>query len=414
MKGTLLSEDLITFSTRLLLARQRGEIVHLAKEMNEIVEKAMEIEKNDGFGYRSEEQEAISATIKFTKKEIDNMSKTFKKQFILNGLVAHVLKRPSGKNGFCYEIRYRRNGYCILASSTNLQDAKEKFLKKTTAENISKYKISRDNILGVPTNFEAFTNYYFKKYRINKVAKKTYKNDLGRLKNNIFPALGSLEIKKITSSQCQDLIDEAMEQGLGRTAEGIYCLLSCIFKSAIAHDIIQKNPLALVDKPKYEPQSGTALTREEEKTVFQYVTEPDCRLYIAIALYAGLRPNELETVRIDNGMIHCKNSKQRTTKTATKKIPITPMLKPFIDEWNGFDIPPVPFLNKLRLVFSKALSKKHKLYDCRTTFYSRCKECGVNEYALHEFMGHSLGKIGNAYTDLSDAFLLKEGEKVRY
>lgn len=105
MKGTLLSEDLITFSTRLLLARQRGEIVHLAKEMNEIVEKAMKIEKNDDFGYRSEEQEAISATIKFTKKEIDNMSKTFKKQFILNGLVAHVLKRQSGKNGFCYEIR---------------------------------------------------------------------------------------------------------------------------------------------------------------------------------------------------------------------------------------------------------------------------------------------------------------------
>lgn len=73
MKGTLLSEDLITFSTRLLLARQRGEIVHLAKEMNEIVEKAMKIEKNDDFGYRSEEQEAISATIKFTKKEIDNI-----------------------------------------------------------------------------------------------------------------------------------------------------------------------------------------------------------------------------------------------------------------------------------------------------------------------------------------------------
>mgnify|MGYP002771269771 CR=1 FL=1 len=413
MKGSLLSEDLIAFSTKLLLARQRGEIVHLAKEMNEIVEKAMEIEKNGDFGYRSEEQEAISATIKFTKKEIDNMSKTFKKQFILNGLVAHVLKRPSGKNGFCYEIRYRRNGYCILACSTTLEKAKEKFLDKTKEENIWKYSTDPAKTLCVPTKFEDFTMYYFEKYRIHKVSENTYDNDLQRLKRNIFPVLGVRDIRKITSAQCQDLIDDIMNRGLGRTAEGVYNLLSCIFKSAIAHGVIQKNPLALVDKPKYDQQSGTALTREEEKTLFENLTDPVCRLFVAIALYAGLRPNELETVQIENGMIHCKNSKQRTQKTAKKRIPVTPMLKPFLEAWEGKDLPKRPTLNHLRCIFNNAISG-HILYDCRTTFYSRCKECGVNEYALSEFMGHSLGKIGNAYTDLSDDFLLREGEKVRY
>ena len=413
MKGSLLSEDLIAFSTKLLLARQRGEIVHLAKEMNEIVEKAMEIEKNGDFGYRSEEQEAISATIKFTKKEIDNMSKTFKKQFILNGLVAHVLKRPSGKNGFCYEIRYRRNGYCILACSTTLEKAKEKFLEKTKEENIWKYSTDPAKTLCVPTKFEDFTMYYFEKYRIHKVSENTYDNDLQRLKRNIFPVLGVRDIRKITSAQCQDLIDDIMNRGLGRTAEGVYNLLSCIFKSAIAHGVIQKNPLALVDKPKYDQQSGTALTREEEKTLLENLTDPVCRLFVAIALYAGLRPNELETVQIENGMIHCKNSKQRTQKTAKKRIPVTPMLKPFLEAWEGKDLPKRPTLNHLRCIFNNAISR-HILYDCRTTFYSRCKECGVNEYALSEFMGHSLGKIGNAYTDLSDDFLLREGEKVRY
>lgn len=413
MKGTLLSEDLIAFSTRLLLAKQRGEIVHLAKEMNEIVEKAMEIEKSGGFGYRSEEQEAISATIKFTKKEIDIMSKTFKKQFILNGLVAHVLKRPSGKNGYSYEIRYRRNGYCILASSTNLEQAKERFLEKTKEENIWKYSTDPSKTLSVPTKFENFTMYYFEKYRIYKVTESTYDNDVFRLKRNIFPVLGARDIRKITSSQCQDLLDGIMKQGLGRTAQGVYNLLSCIFKSAIAHGIIQKNPLVLVDKPKYEQQSGTALTREEEKTLFENLTDPVCRLYVAIAIYAGLRPNELETVRIEGGMIHCKNSKQRTAKMAKKRIPITPMLKPYLVAWEGKNLPKRPTLNHLRYIFNNAISG-HILYDCRTTFYSRCKECGVNEYALSEFMGHSLGKIGNAYTDLSDDFLLREGEKVRY
>lgn len=56
------------------------------------------------------------------------MATTFKKQFIANGLVAHVIKRKSGKNTFCYEIRYRSNGFCIFAAANDLNKAKAKFL----------------------------------------------------------------------------------------------------------------------------------------------------------------------------------------------------------------------------------------------------------------------------------------------
>ena len=42
------------------------------------------------------------------------------------------------------------------------------------------------------------------------------------------------------------------------------------------------------------------------------------------------------------------------------------------------------------------------------------KECGVADAARDEFVGHSLGALGNAYTDLSDEYLLKEGAKFKY
>ena len=76
---------------------------------------------------------SVSSIIKFTQQEIKYMSTTFKKVFIANGLAAHVIKKPSGKSSFKYEIRYRANGYSIIACSTDLRKAKEKFLEKNYA-----------------------------------------------------------------------------------------------------------------------------------------------------------------------------------------------------------------------------------------------------------------------------------------
>ena len=69
------------------------------------------------------------------------MDKTFKKEFIANGLASHILKRKKRVNAISFEIRYRRNGYNIYVCASTIDAAKEKFLQATLPENIEKYRM---------------------------------------------------------------------------------------------------------------------------------------------------------------------------------------------------------------------------------------------------------------------------------
>ena len=350
---------------------------------------------------------AVSSLLHFTYKEIKNMATTFKKVFIANGLAAHVIKKESGKNSYCYEIRYRANGYCIITSSTNLQKAKEKFLAKTTPTEINKYYVGKINKPEDCRTLKEFALFFFEKHRKEKVAAQTYKCDLNRINKYIFPAFGDMNIRQITPDKCQTLIEGIQAEGKGKTADEIYSLLSIIFKGAIAYGIITKSPLAIVQIQKHVYQHGVALSKDEEKLLLTRLIEPDFKIAAVIALYTGLRPNELETAQIKGDFIIAINSKRKNKKVEYKRIPIIDALRPYLK--NGIPVLPTPQLLRRRV---SAALPNHKLYDLRTTFYTRCDEYGVSQPARDEFVGHSGGALTNAYRDLSDEYLLKEARKL--
>ena len=340
--------------------------------------------------------------LKFTNKEINQMPKAFRKEFRVDGCTARIRKKPSGKSGYIYEIRYRRNGYDIGVSNKILEEAKRLFIEALKTAKISK------KITGVPKTFHSFSMYYFENFRIKKVTEKTYKTDLNRYKRYLQPYFEELPLIKITPKDCQDLIDELEEEGKGKTAVELFALLSVIFKMAIFHRLIEYNPLDIVMHTKHESQHGVALTKEEEKKLLMNTSDAILRNALALGLYTGMRPNEYKTAKIEGKFIVAVNSKRKNGKVEYKKIPITKMLKPYLKD--GIN---VPTEKRLRAAI-RAVLPDHKLYDLRTTFYTRCTECGVAEPAIKEFVGHSLGQLGNAYTDLSDEYLLVEGAKLLY
>ena len=340
--------------------------------------------------------------LKFTNKEINQMPKTFRKEFRADGCTARIRKKPSGKNGYIYEIRYRRNGYDVGVSNKNLEEAKRLFIEALKTAKVSK------KITGVPKTFHSFTMYYFENFRIKKVTEKTYKTDYNRYKKYLQPYFEEIPLVRITPKDCQDLMDDLEEEGKGKTAGELFALLSVIFKMAMRHRLIDYNPLDIVIHTKHESDHGVALTKEEEKKLLTNTNDVILRNALALGLYTGMRPNEYKTAKIEGKFIVAVNSKRKNGKVEYKKIPITSMLKPYLRD--GINMPTE---KRLRAAIRMVLPD-HKLYDLRTTFYTRCTECGVAEPAMKEFVGHSFGQLGNAYTDLSDEYLLEEGAKLLY
>lgn len=362
------------------------------------------LKKITGFDSRGQDNEEVFW--RFSAKELSLMPKTFRKEFRTQGCTAHVRKRRSGKNSWNYEIRYRRNGYNITASANNLDQAKHKFIEMLG----SAEKCVKNKERPIPSTFDKFANYFFEKFYKRKVGQSTFRVAMSNYKNHVAPHFGDMPLKQITADKCQELLDRLIDEDKVRTEENVFTMLNMIFKAAVKHGVMAHNPIDMVFHTKHEREHGKALSKDEERKLLEQTAGTPYQLMFAIGLYTGLRPNEYKTAYIDGDFIVANNSKRKNGKVELKKIPITPMLAPYLE---GVKELHFTRLEQIRHKFNGILPA-HKLYDLRTTFYTRCMECGVAEVAAKTFVGHALGGMADTYTDLSDEFLYTEGQKLKY
>ena len=378
-----------------------ADSITLAK-IKELTDVKAEVESNEAI----KESDGGSEMLVFSRKEIDSMPRTFRKQFRCKGITAHVHKRRSGKRNWNYEIRCQVNHQKINVSSNNLEEAKQKFIKRL--EEVESGKVQKIN--AVPTTFDKFANYFFDKFYKRKVGESTFRVAMSNYKNHVLPHFDDMPLKLITADKCQELLDRLIEEDKTRTEENVFTMLNMIFKAAEKHGVMAHNPIDMVFHTKHEREHGKALTKDEERLLLEKTAGTPYQKMFAIGLYTGLRPNEYKTAYIENGFIVANNSKRKNGKVELKKIPITPMLKPYLEGTTELHF---TRLEQIRHKFNGILPN-HKLYDLRTTFYTRCQECGVAEVATKTFVGHALGGMADTYTDLSDDFLKAEGEKFSY
>ena len=347
-----------------------------------------------------------SEIITFTKGEITKMDKTFKKHFILNGYIAHVTKRQSGKKGFYYQIRYRRNGYNVEASSVNLQEAKRKFLEKTKPENIGKYLVKK-----MKSGFNLLEE-IFEEWHAYKKGTVVDKEHL-RFKVNFMALPEELRQKPITQIRTVD-IDAVMKDVKPRKYEELRTLFNGIFKYAVASGIIQHNPVALIKFKRAERQTRDALPKHEIITFLERIKQPkydEIRQAMYLLYFFGLRPCEVDNdAHKEGNFLIARNRKRKNGKIEYKKIPIPTQAQGLID-WNK----PLTFQTQSKYAqdeLIKDLLGGKTGYYLRHTFSTVCQQY-VRPDIVDIWMGDSPQRlVGKVYTHFPDEFMCEQMQKV--
>lgn len=353
----------------------------------------------------ADNKKTVSTVIKFSKKEVDAMSKTFKKEFIANGLAARIIKRPSGKHGVYYEIRYRKNGYNITISNTDLKLAKKLFIEATklldSPEQMIKNKLKFCNIADE-----------WIKYKHGKIAEDTWKGYESLIRRYV---PDEIKNKSICDIHTKDL-DDVMQTYNPRMYEQMRTIYNGIFKYAKANGNITINPIDMIPFKRAERQNRDRISDEQIIDFLNNLKDPfyDRIRNFALAMYFfGLRPCEIDDeAHFENGFLICRNRKRKNGKKAYKKIPVPRQAEKFFN----FNLPlksPLSYDRTLDIM-KKALPEGVIPYQLRHTFASVCDET-VKREVVELWMGDSPERlVGKTYVHYSDEFMRNEMDKVNF
>lgn len=273
-------------------------------------------------------------------------------------------------------------------------------------------------------------NRWLELFKVGKVKQATL-TDYEKTLKHISSDIWEQSIKTITSIQIIEMLKNIEYE---RTRQKVYELLNALFEKAVAHDLIKKNIMVLVDKPAHIREQGIALNFEQQQKLInacnKYKQTGD--LYL-VCLYQGLRIGEalgLTVTDLDfsNKTISINKSYNKSGKMDTTKNKQSIRIVPMFD--NTIPILQKYLKAKYRIFdFSYNTSTKylHKLtkeiglpnislHDLRHTFITNCKNAGIPEHILQAWVGHQIGSTvtKTVYTHVTEDANLSNIDKLNH
>lgn len=261
------------------------------------------------------------------------------------------------KNGVYYiRLRYKDNSgkWCSTRRKTDIQErgGKKKaqalidsyvdsFVNEYNAENT---EISNDNAVTFNTVVDSW--YYAKEQTVKKTTAAGYFSKLRTVKAFFDAKNGeNYPVAKMIVSDIQDFYSNLREKELSEnTISNYHIILQMIFEYAEKREIISKNIMRKVERPKFAKKQGSFYDIADIQKIDSMYAENDIMgLIVSIAMYAGLRRSEIcglmwsnidlekRVINVCQTAILVKSGKNgaelhiaETTKTASsrRKVPI--------------------------------------------------------------------------------------------
>ena len=338
------------------------------------------------------------------------------------------------------------------------KEVKEK-ITKALAEVQSKSYIEKNDIT-ISMLGEQLIN---DKYNANIITEATYGRALNTFNHIKNSDIADSKIQTVTAYELQNFINTKKDYA-NSYIDKIYEMLGSIFKGAIKKDIIIKNPLLTVIKPRSSKKDKEieSLTLEEQKAFVKALQDEKYKNIFLLALHSGMRIGEIlalqpddidfknKLLTIDNTLTKDKNGKViigKTTKTyeSTRQIPITSILESILKDcltsympnsnnllfcqFNGSIIAPATINSQFKRICKNTgikviTTKKKKGIDLkgndkfvnlksssvnthmlRHTYATRCIEAGIPAPVLQKLLGHKDITITiNTYTTIFNKF----------
>ncbi len=375
------------------------------------VSESITLERLNKVSFEPKKEEIVeegASRLKFTKKEIEKMSKEAQRIFAVNDMI--ITYRVI--NGKYYQARYRKNGINVSAATNDLALLKAKFLRKL--EEAIKQK-EREK-------FPLFKDYLGEWLETKKclIKPKTYKSYDALIRNHIIPSLGEKQVNEINRKDIQDFLFKLSDNGILRTAHKAKTLLKAIF-SVICYDYGVKNPLMKVELQAYVAKKGRAFSKEEEWQIIKSCMSSNTlgNSSLLLMMYTGMRVGELKSVKEYDDYLTCVSEKTRMGRAEEiRKIPFSPMLKR-IKGMIDFEQVRKASNSTIRDALKRIFSDRH-VHEFRYTFITRAKECGINPEVVMLWTGHKVdsdvktSKVDRGYTTYSDEYVNSEMLKYDY
>ena len=311
-----------------------------------------------------------------SKKEIKRMPEKYRRIFACEDRII-----PYRFHKGVYEAHYRRDGFKVFACAKDFKEMREKFTAKLLEQMNGERPMPMPSKgkEAAPVHSDArFADYLREWLEIKrKTCKESTVKEYERLSSvNLLPVFGDKAIIDISRQELQSYLFRFIDEGKHRTAEKLHQVLCCIF-DLTCEDLHILSPMKKIVLPYYEPKKGSALTKEEEKTLVEWCIEHkdnEASSALLVLLYFGLRRSELKTISVEDEMLTCTTSKTKMGRSEVKRsIPFTPVFRrvlPYVD----FEKARNTNVNTIYTTFKRLFPHRHT-HELRYNFITRAKEC---------------------------------------